>query len=481
MDPQRTGNGGGKVKDPSGKTAWFSSLFGKGLLLQGFAAFLLGALLLLGILSVALYWGVSSSVAGWNRREGEAIREFARKVLQEIYERQSKLDAAMIHQALADRLNPSLFVYVEDAGGNVVYLYRQGEVIRGLERSGQGRNFLRRHAKLIQLEEVRSNGVLVGRFAAGTLGFEITDSNAQFLESLKRSVLLGLAGALVLSFLVGYGFSLYISRQSRTVAEGLTAISGGRRDVAFPQNLVQELQVIAQNAEKLQERLSREETLRRQWSSDIAHDLRTPITSLRGQLEGMLDGVFPLSQERIEKIYREVLRMQALVQDLSELNRIESPEFRPNRTLVYPPKLVSDLKSRFEVVASEKGSSLEGSWSVEQFPADEKLIFRALSNLVQNALQYGNPGRVEVRFTEQDGWVRIEVTNPGTIPEEQVPFLFRRLYRGDPSRSGEGSGLGLSIVEAIVKAHGGKVEFYNTEDGQSRFRIFLHKTFTKSP
>ena len=487
-NPVTTGETPNK-EDPSTfrirKFPWKKPLTG-GLFEQGFFAFLGGALCILGILSFALYWGVSSSIEGWNQREASAIRDTVRRTLLRVQEQYGRLDPIQIHQALADSLNPSLFVYVEEPAGTVVYLYRQGEVVQGKnpgdtqEKSGQGRNFLRRHGKDIRLEELHTEGALIARFAAGTLGFEMTDSNAQFLSTLKRSILLGLAGALLLSFLVGYGFSLRISRQSLRVADGLTAISGGRRDVQFPSNLVRELRIIARNAEKLQERLSQEEALRRQWTSDITHDLRTPVTTLRGQLEGLIDGVFPLTKERLEKIYREILRMQALVQDLSELTRIESPEFKPHLVPVSPRRILADLHSRFEVQASEKGCSLEGSWTVESFDADEKLLFRALSNLVQNALQYGKPGRVELSFAEKDGGILIDVTNPGTIPAEHIPHLFHRLYRGDPSRAQEGSGLGLAIVEAIAKAHGGRVEFQNTENGQSRFRLFLHQTFTKT-
>jgi len=484
-DPKGTREARGHTPFPIGKFPWNRPLTG-GLFVQGFFAFLGGALCILGILSIALYWGVSSSIERWNQREASAIRDTVRRTLLTVQEQYGRLDPAKIHQALAESLNSSLFVYVEEPGGTVVYLYRQGEVVQGKDpgdiqgKSGQGKNFLRRHGKEVRLEELQTEGVLIARFAAGTLGFEMTDSNAQFLSTLKRSVLLGLAGSLLLSFLVGYGFSLRISRQSLRVAEGLTAISGGRRDVQFPSNLVRELQIIARNAEKLQERLSQEEALRRQWTSDITHDLRTPVTTLRGQLEGLIDGVFPLTKERIEKIYREVLRMQSLVQDLSELTRIESPEFKPHSVRVFPRRLLADLYSRFEVQASEKGCSLEGSWTVESFEADEKLLFRALSNLVQNALQYGKPGRVELSFTEKDGGIQIDVTNPGTIPEEHIPHLFHRLYRGDPSRTQDGSGLGLAIVEAIAKAHGGRVEFQNTETGQSRFSLFLHKTLTQT-
>mgnify|MGYP000091366096 CR=1 FL=1 len=453
--------------------------FFQGLFFQGFLAFFTGTVFVLGCLVGFLYWGVSTSIQGWNRQENQSIQETVRQVLTELVRTKNSLEGSLIEKAIAGKLSSSAFVYVEDAKGTVVYLYRQGEVIRSESGTGQGKNFLRRHGKDLEFQELREGGTYWGRYAAGTLGFEMTESNAQLLANIKRSTVGGMLVSLLLAFLVGFTFSRRIATQSRIVAEGLTRISEGKRDITFPSILVRELQSIARNAELLQSQLAREESLRRQWTSDIAHDLRTPVSALRGQLEGILDGVLPPTPERMQKIYREVLRMQSLVQDLAELSRIESPEFKPSFTLVSPSKLFADLSSRFEVLAGQKGCALKGRWQVESVWADEKLLFRALSNLVQNALQYGKPGDIEVVFESDGDHYSIQVTNPGTIPEERVPFLFSRMYRGNSSRNEEGTGLGLAIVEAIAKALGGRVEFQNTLDAKSRFRILLHKNFTQ--
>lgn len=453
--------------------------FFQGLFFQGFLTFLMGTVFVLGSLTLFLYWGVSESIQGWNQQENRSVQDTVQLVLTELVRTERRLESTDIQKALLGKLSVSSFVYVEDAAGTVVYLYRQGEVVRGESKTGQGRNFLRRHGKDLVFRELREGQTYWGRYAAGTLGFEMTESNAQFLENIRKSVIVGVLVSLGLAFLVGFGFSRRIATQSRMVAEGLTRISEGRRDVTFPPTLVKELQSIARNAELLQSQLSREEALRRQWTSDIAHDLRTPVSALRGQLEGILDGVLPPIPDRIQKIYREVLRMQSLVQDLAELSRIESPEFKPSFASVSPSKIFTDLSSRFEVLAGQNGCTLKGRWQIESIYADEKLLFRALSNLVQNALQYGKPGEIEIAFESEGTDVWAQVTNPGTIPEEQVPFLFNRMYRGDLSRNEEGTGLGLAIVEAIAKALGGRVEFRNSPDGNSQFRILLHKNFTE--
>lgn len=467
---------------PRGKTRRGNSQttpFFQGLFFQGFLAFFAGAVLILGSLTFFLYWGVSQSIQGWNQQENRTIQQMVHQVLIELVRMENTLKGSHIEKALQGKLSSSAFVYVEDVGGTVVYLYRQGEVVRSETGSGFGKNFLRRHGKELEFQELREGGTYWGRYAAGTLGFEMTESNAQFLANIERSAVVGILVSLVLAFGVGFGFSRRIATQSRIVAEGLTRISEGRRDVTFPPTLVKELQSIAQNAELLQSQLTREENLRRQWSSDIAHDLRTPVSALRGQLEGILDGVLPATADRLQKIYREVLRMQSLVQDLGELSRIESPEFEPTFTHVSPSKLFADLSSRFEVLAGQMGCTLKGKWNIESIWADEKLLFRALSNLVQNALQYGNPGDIEVDFESCGEDICIQVANPGTIPEERVPLLFSRMYRGDSSRNAEGTGLGLAIVEAIANALLGRVEFQNTPEGKSLFRILLHKNFTQ--
>ncbi|MFQ3547250.1 MAG: HAMP domain-containing sensor histidine kinase [Termitinemataceae bacterium] len=450
-----------------------------GLVLEIFLSFLAGSICIIAILALMLRWGVSTSIRGWNERETELIQKHVQERLISLYKNQGFLDSGTVHTALNDTLHPSLFAYVEALDGSVLFLYRQGEVVKSAEEAGQGKNFLRRHGGSIHVEDLFVDGRLVARYAAGTFGFEGSDSNAQFLSSLNRSIIFGFVGSIGFALLIGFWISIAISRQSRAVAAGITAIREGKRTVGFPSNLVRELQIIADNAESLQAQLLREETLRRQWTSDIAHDLRTPVASLRCQIEGMLDGVLPLTPERVNGLYQEILRMQRLVQDLSDLNKFESPEFRPNRSSVSVSKFFNDLHSRFDVLAKERNCSLLCESRLEVIEADEMLLFRGVSNLVQNALQYGQPGPIELSITRDDVFFRIEVRNLGVISEEQIPFLFNRLYRGDPSRSDGGSGLGLAIVAAIAKAHEGRASYRTTEDGKSCFQLFLHKNSTQ--
>ncbi len=456
-------------------------LKGKSLFIQTLLGFSVASLMVLGLFTLLLSWGISSSVKGWNESVNASIRRDTRDLLENLYRSKGLLTTVDIEQAVALLINPNIYLYVEDALGNLLYLYRQGEQIRPGSDPGQGKNFLRRHGNTITLETLDIEGKIVARFAAGTFGFNASESNARFLSTLTQTLWIGLGMSLVISLAIAYGFSRILARQGRIVAQGLIAIKAGKRDVTFPAGLVEELHTIAQTAQQLQERLTREEDLRKQWTADIAHDLRTPLSSLRGQLEGILDGVLPVSNERLSHLYHEVLRLQQLVQDLAELSRIEAPEFKPQYQTIHCESLFSEILSRFGIPAREKGFTLTGKWDIPSFEGDEKLLLRALSNLVHNALLYGTPGPIQLFFTKEKEGISISVCNQGTIPEDHIPYLFQRSYRADAARRTEGSGLGLAIVKAVAQAHGGTVEFKNTPQGTSVFTFYLHTKNTESP
>jgi two-component system sensor histidine kinase BaeS len=203
----------------------------------------------------------------------------------------------------------------------------------------------------------------------------------------------------------------------------------------------------------------------------VAHDLRTPLAALRSQMEAMTDGVLPVTSGRLGRAQAELSRVEALVSDLGELSRIESPGMRPVLAAVEASSFAEDLYQRFVAEARRLGIAFDrsadpGLW----FRADKHLLMRAATNVVQNALQHaGNGGRVSIGITRTRATsgraVAIGVENTGSVPEEEIPRVFDRLYRGEGARHTPGSGLGLTIAKAVVDLHGGTIGIANTTKG----------------
>jgi signal transduction histidine kinase len=225
------------------------------------------------------------------------------------------------------------------------------------------------------------------------------------------------------------------------------------------------------------ERERRMEAARRDLVASISHDLRTPLASLRALLEAMQDGVVrdpETVQEYQSRMHGQIDRLSRLVEDLFELSRLESGA--PLDVMsVNLAELVEDTVAGFRPAAERAGISFgaEIAPGVGEWALDPTQIQRVLVNLLGNALRHTPAGgAICVRVMPGDGGIVVEVADTGEgIAAQDVPHIFDRFYRGEPSRSREtgGTGLGLAISRAIVEAHGGRIQAERNEPRGARF------------
>ncbi|MFQ5890776.1 MAG: ATP-binding protein [Gemmatimonadota bacterium] len=217
----------------------------------------------------------------------------------------------------------------------------------------------------------------------------------------------------------------------------------------------------------------------RRFLADVGHEIRTPLTVLRGDVEVALRR--HRSLEEYEAILGQTLEdlkdVSALADDLITLARGESgaltPEFRP----IQAENLLREVAERYQGAAEKGGACLKiGSDPSAVVVGDRTLLARALGNLVDNAIKYGGDGEITVGASLADhGSVEIRVADegPGVLPDE-LPHLFDRFVRGEAGRRvGRGSGLGLSIVKAIVESHGGTIQVDSVVGRGTTFRLHL--------
>jgi histidine kinase len=224
-----------------------------------------------------------------------------------------------------------------------------------------------------------------------------------------------------------------------------------------------ELDQLAVSFNQMAARLERTEVMRREMIGDVAHELRTPLSAIRGWLEGLLDGVLPPDEENLMRVYQEASRLKRLVDDLQELSRVEAGAFELNVRPISPAHLVDRAVDRLARQFDEKGVTL-----VVGLPSDLPLVLvdedrigQVMLNLLGNALQYTQARRtVAVGVSRQDEQVVFDIRDEGIgIPAEHLSHLFTRFYRVDRSRArpGGGSGIGLTIAKHLVEAHGGRI------------------------
>jgi two-component system sensor histidine kinase BaeS len=308
-------------------------------------------------------------------------------------------------------------------------------------------------------------------------GFVGNQQNRRLLQRLAISGALGAAIAFAVALLGGSLLSERLSRRTRRIASGLEEITRGARKVPFPERLPVELAVIRESADRLQTRLREEEELRRVWAQDVAHDLRTPVTALRAQLEALEDGVIERSPEAFAPLRTETERLSRLIEALSQLSRLESPELKPALREVSLREFVDELVSAFHVRARRRGLTIVSKASEASVETDPDLLSRACTNLLDNAIRYASgTGKLLIEANTEGTEALIRVSNPGSFGGTDPRLLFGRLVRGEASRESanarEGSGLGLTIAQTIARRLGGDL-VPSESDGMVHLEIRL--------
>ena len=234
---------------------------------------------------------------------------------------------------------------------------------------------------------------------------------------------------------------------------------------------------------QLQSRRSLDAQLQQQerWVSDVAHELKTPLTALLLVGDSLAAQVNSQNARLVERLQRELLRLQELVGDLLELSRLENtlPGTGPRASLVDLPALVEQAWATLRPLADPRQIRLVlEAPSPVQVRGDNSRLHRALLNLFDNALRYSpDGGEVRVRLDQRSSWCQLGVADQGPgLSDDDLAHLFERFYRGDPSRARSqrtGSGLGLSIVQQIAVTHGGRVQASNRPEGGALLELIL--------
>jgi signal transduction histidine kinase len=297
------------------------------------------------------------------------------------------------------------------------------------------------------------------------------------MQALIVSTSLATIGAIILSYFV----SRQIADPVRRMVQATRRIGAGHyaERVAVPVvNADDELGALAKSFNDMANALEQTERRRLELVGDVTHELRTPIATLTGYLEGLLDGVVESTPETWARLHTESLRLRRLVDDLQELSRAEARQMPLRSERVTPVSIVTAARERVEPQYMEKGLEL----GVEMPPglpavvADPDRAVQVLTNLLTNALRYTPaPGKVRVSVARSDGMIAFQVVDTGVgIAPENLPRIFERFYRADKSRSRAlgGSGIGLTISKALVEAMGGTIHAESPGVGQGSIFTF---------
>lgn len=303
-----------------------------------------------------------------------------------------------------------------------------------------------------------------------------------FLDSIHRSLYWVGGAILLVGLFASYILARSITVPLRKLSAALASLETGRYGETVQIDSRSEVGKLADGFNRMSRSLAEQVALRRRLLADLAHELRTPLTIIRGNLEGMLEGVVERNDENLNSLREETDTLSRMIKDLRDLSLAEAGQLTLEKERTDVRQLIHRSVNMLEPLALEKYVALrEDLAGVPTISLDPRRISQVLYNLLTNAIRY-TPENGEVSVStrlvshKNKDWLQIKVGDTGCgIAPADLPFIFEHFYRADESRDKKsgGSGIGLAIVKQLTEIHGGFVEVRSEVGKGSQFSVFL--------
>jgi len=307
-----------------------------------------------------------------------------------------------------------------------------------------------------------------------------------FINETVRSLLIGLAIAVGVALVVGVVIAAGITRPLRRLTAAARGVAAG--DLRSRSGLAgrDEMATVGAAFDDMAAGLQAQEAARRNLFADIAHELRTPVTVIEGNLQAMLDGVYDRSDETLRSTLDRAEGLHRLVEDIRDLSLADVGKLDLSLEQVALGRVLEDAASAMRSQAQANGVALDAAPASGHALADEARLRQVLANLLDNAVRHTpSGGSIAIRSGTQDEvtcWIEVTDTGEG-VPAEDLPHIFDRFYCGTDAsgRKTRGSGLGLAIARALIEAMDGRLTATSTPAEGSTFRIELPAATADDP
>jgi signal transduction histidine kinase len=318
----------------------------------------------------------------------------------------------------------------------------------------------------------------IGHYSSLLLSKEDID----FKSSINKSIIAGGILTLIVTILLSLYFSKQFSNPIKDVAKMSAIMSKGNFETqSNTESKIEELEILRNSINILAEKLKNQDLLRKRLVSDLSHEMRTPLNVLQNNLEAMIDGVYPITTQRLNILNEEVIRFGRLINNLNVLKEFESESIALNFEKIFLDEFISDICKEFYIAAKTKEITIEYFIKPEEnylIIGDHDKLKQVFINLLSNSLKFTNPdGLIKIRLYADYHHIIVEISDNGIgIKKEDLPFIFERLYRGDKSRNQvEGAGIGLTIVKNIIDLHHATIDVASTEGEGTTVKVFFKK------
>ncbi len=304
---------------------------------------------------------------------------------------------------------------------------------------------------------------------------------AQTFRSNWQVYLLSTMITLMLAFIVTYWLTYRIVKPLRQMAAATRRFAQGDFSARLSVSGQDEVAELADSLNHMAVSLSSLETMRRNFIASVSHELKTPMTTITGFVDGILDGTIPAEKQRhyMKIVSDEVKRLSRLVRSMLDLTRIDAGELKLNRSRVNLTELVGSVLVSSEQRIEKKRLRITGLEDCEDyiFLGDHDLMGQVLYNLLDNAIKFTNEGgTIDIRLIRKNARIYCAIRNTGDgIPPEEMPQIFERFYKSDRSRSLDknGMGLGLYIVKTVINLHQGEITVRSVAGEYTEFSFWI--------
>lgn len=389
-------------------------------------------------------------------------------------------------QALGQKaLNEGIILMVNDKLGNKIFCMscldnaQCENMLTSMESTMRKRypNFEGEYTEKIY--PITKDDMSYGTVKLGFYGpFYYNDADIRFMEVLNTLF----AQVSVLFVLIAFGLGYYIANRISKPIKAVTAKTkeiekGNYTDRIAFSSKTKEIDSLIDSVNALASTLEIQQDLKKRMARDYAHEFRTPLAAIQSNLEGIIDGVFEPTNERVESIRQEILRLSRMVSEIDKIAELSEDCLVLQKERFDFSELLKQNLLTFEAEMRDKNITLILNVKPCEIYADKDKISGVILNLISNAVKYtGNDGVIDIIVQSKKNSIIFTIADNGVgIDEADLPHIFEHFYRADVSRTRDtgGSGIGLSLVKAIVTAHGGEINVKSKTSVGSEFTVTL--------
>lgn len=427
----------------------------------------------LTITVVALVFG--AYFASYTSDNMKSVANFAAERISEEYSyvrSMASVNYGLVMENL--QLSDDAGLMVLDSEGATLYDSSVGDGRSGAKGEGPSA------ASQVAIAPVTYGGQEVGSVRIWIYGSDVLMNRLDiaFRDNTYHALFMAGAASVIVATLVGLWFSRSLIRPVRKISAAAQEISEGNLSARTGMRGGNELFRLGEQFDAMAESIEKDRQMEMQLTSDVAHELRTPLMAIQATVEAMLDGVYDTDPEHLSLIESEVRRLSRLVDALLKLSRLERRSQPMNEEVCDIGELAEAVVVSHEMLVQDSGLKIEAHVEgTVKAVCDKDMIKQAVANLVSNAVRYTpEGGRIDVTVRRENGWAVIDVSDTGIgLSPEEEKMVFSRFWRADSDRGRKsgGLGIGLSVVKEIVSQHKGQIKVKGEKGVGSTFTIML--------